>query len=356
MPMMSVTSSSSQPPLNGLIDGGSYELREQGGMTVPLFAFHTPDMAATEAVLKDMYVDLDVRFNQAGKLAYHLGVPDRQLQPAAIPIAEHDLPRVIAGAALLNTCVTVIVDDHGGSLSLDRFCLDLEHDWTRNYATGLREFQAGNLDAAVTPLQFLVDTESRAPAVHHLLGRCHRARGDLNAAVHHYLGAVRNACSSTGDRMLPAAAGPLSDMGVAFKKLGMSGKAAHCFLHSLHLRPNHPEALLTFVTLFPQTEALVCYGLGRVLAIGGHASLVDQVITGIAAARNLAVADLRAKVEGAAARVDLAAWPLARPDLAQYTTFHEGLERLGLHGTSNDPGASPLADTLPVARPWWKFW
>ena len=122
----------------------------------------------------------------------------------------------------------------------------------------------------------------------------------------------------------------LSDMGVAFKKLGMSGKAAHCFLHSLHLRPNHPEALLTFVTLFPQTEALVLYGLGRVLAIGGHGAQVEQVIAGIASARGLAPAALRDKVDGAATRVDLAHWPLARPDLAQYSTFHEGLERLAV--------------------------
>lgn len=355
MPMMSSAPIDPAAPLGGAIDGGSYELREQGGVTVPVFAFHAPDLARAEAVLKDMYVDLDVRFNQAGRLAYHLGVPDRQLTPAAIPVGEHDLPRVMAGAALLNTCITVVVDDHGGTLDLERFCSDLEHDWTRNYATGLREFQAGNLDAAVTPLQFLVDTESRAPAVHHLLGRCHRARGDLNAAVHHYLGAVRNACSTTDDRMLPIAAGVLSDMGVAFKKLGMSGKSAHCFLHSLHLRPNHPEALLTFVTLFPQTEALVLYGLGRVVAIGGHDSTVDQVVTSIAAARNRDAADLRSKVEGAAARVDLAVWPLARPDLAQYSTFHEGLERLGMHGQPGDPAASALADTLP-ARPWWKFW
>lgn len=343
-------------PVDGaLIDGGSYQLREHSGAAIPVFAFHTADLTRAQAVLKDMYVELDVRFNQAGRLAYHLGVPDRQLAPVAIPIDEHDLPRVIAGAALLNTCVTVIVDDHGGSHSLDRFCLDLEHDWTRNYATGLREFTAGNLDAAIAPLQFLVDTESRAPAVHHLLGRCHRARGDLNAAVHHYLGAVRNACGSGDDRMLPVAAGILSDMGVTFKKLGMSGKAAHCFLHSLHLRPNHPEALLTFVTLFPQTEALVLYGLGRVLAIGGHAAQVEQVIAGIASARGLAPAALRDKVDGAAARVDLAHWPLARPDLAQYSTFHEGLERLGMHGQPGDPSASALADTLP-ARPWWKFW
>ncbi len=342
-------------PVDGAIDGGSYELREQGGVTIPVFTFHAPDLARAEAVLKDMYVDLDVRFNQAGRLAYHLGVPDRQLAPVAIPIAEQDIPRVIAGAALLNTCVTVIIDGHGGIVDLERFYVDLEHDWTRNYATGLREFQAGNFAAAITPLQFLVDTESRAPAVHHLLGRCHRARGDLNAAVHHYLGAVRNACSTTGDRMLPTAAGVLSDMGVAFKRLGMNGKAAHCFLHSLHLRPNHPEALLTFVTLFPQTEALVLYGLGRALAIGGHEALIDQVVTGIASARGRDPTELRGKVDDAATRVDLAVWPLARPDLAQYSTFHAGLERLGMHGHANDPAVSALADTLP-ARPWWKFW
>lgn len=339
---------------DGVIDGGSYELREQGNLAIPVFAFHAPDLARAEAVLKDMYVDLDVRFNQAGRLAYHLGVPDRQLAPVAIPVDERDLIRVTAGAATLGTCVTLIVDGKGGSIPLDRFSVDLVHDWTRNYATGLREFSAGNLDAAVAPLQFLVDTSSRAPAVHHLLGRCHRARGDLNAAVHHYLGAVRHACSSVDDRMLPAAAGPLSDMGVALKKLGMTGKAAHCLLHSLHLRPNHPEALLTFVTLFPQTEALVLYGLGRVVAIGGREPLVDQVVASIVGASGRAPADLRRQVDDAAARVDLAVWPLARPDLAQYSTFHDGLDRLGTHPHPNSPPAA-TTDESP-ARPWWKFW
>ena len=96
-------------PVDGaLIDGGSYQLREHSGAAIPVFAFHTADLARTQAVLKDMYVELDVRFNQAGRLAYHLGVPDRQLAPVAIPIDEHDLPRIIAGAALLNTCVTVM--------------------------------------------------------------------------------------------------------------------------------------------------------------------------------------------------------------------------------------------------------
>ena len=62
-------------------------------------------------------------------------------------------------------------------------------------------------------------------------------------------------------------------MGVTYKKLGELGRAVHCFMHSLELRPNHPEALLSFFSLFPSEEKLVLFGAARVFAIGGRDAL-----------------------------------------------------------------------------------
>lgn len=352
------------PVMDGAIVGGSYTLRdsaeqrERGLGPVPVFSFHATDLERARALLRDMYVELDVRLDAGGRLAYVLGVPDRQLEPAAIAVDEREAPHIASAAARHGGVVTLVVDDHGGSVPLDRFSVDLAHDWTRNYARALQAFQADDLDVAIGALQFLVDTRSEVPAVHHLLGRCHRARGDLRTAIHHYLGAVHRACGRLGEHLLPAAAGPLTDLAFAFKRLGSTGKAAHCLLHALHLRPNHPEALLGFVTVFPQTDALVVHALARVVALGGREDMLTAAIAGITAARGGDPADLRRQAEDAALRVDLSTWPLARADLERYTSFHDGLQRLG---TSTIAGSAASSASLPVteehpARPWWKFW
>lgn len=348
------------PVMDGAIVGRGYSLREHAGVATPVFTFHAPDLERARALLRDMYVELDVHFDDTGQLAYHLGVPDRQLTPAAIAVEERDISRLAAAPGRPGPAVE-IHDDNGGSISLTHLGRELAHDWTRNYARAMQAFLADDLDAAIAPLQFLIDTRTEVPAVHHLLGRCHRARGDLQTAVHHYLGAVRRACASDDDRMLPAAAGPLADLGVAFKRLGMTGKAAHCLLHALHLRPNHPEALLSFVTLFPQADALVLHALARVIHLGGRDEMVDQAIDSITTAAGTDPLALRRAAHEAAPRVDLAVWPLTRGDLERYSTFHDGFDRLAVPAPATIPPTSgPIPDAIEAvgdeARPWWKFW
>lgn len=345
----------------GVIVGGSYELHTWGEHESPLFSFHTTDLARAASLVRDMFVELDVRFDRAGRLAYHLAVPDRLVEPTGIAVPPADLGHVASAADELRACPARIVDGRGGTINLDRFTEGLLHDWTGVYARALHDLLGGRPEQTIAALTPVVD-DSRVPAVHHLLGRAHRARGDLNAAVPHLLASVRHASSARGDKLLPAAAAALTDLGALFKKLGMTGKAAHCLLHALQLRPNHPDALLTFATLFPPTDALHIYALGRVLAIGSHHERVRECADDLSTAIGAATADILRRVEEAAARVDLAVWPLARPDLGQRSSFFEGLDRLGMHASGSAAaeatlGSSDASDSgARAARPWWKFW
>ncbi len=342
----------------GVIVGGSYEFHTWGEHESPVFSFLTTDLARAASLVRDMFVEFDVRLDRTGRLAYHLGVPDRQVEPAGIAVQPADLPHVAAAAADLRSCPARIVDGRGGVLGLDRFTEGLAHDWSGTYARALHDFHGGRPDQTVAALTEVAD-DSCVPAVHHLLGRAHKARGDLGAAVPHLLDGVRHASASSGDKLLPAAAGILTDLAIAFKKLGMTGKAAHCLLHALHLRPNQPDALLAFATLFPATDALHIYALARVLVIGPHHDRVRECADGLAQSTGTAVADIMRQVDEAAARVDLAVWPLARADLGRSPGFFAGLDRLGLHAS----GPAAAEDTLLTSdsgtrstRPWWKFW
>jgi hypothetical protein len=345
--------------VGGVIVGGSYEFHTWGEHESPVFSFLASDMSRAAALVRDMFVEFDVRLDRTGRLAYHLGVPDRQFEPTGIPVQPADLPRVAEATAALRTCPARIADGRGAVISLDRFTADLPHDWSGTYARALHDFQGGRPEQAIATLHpFALD--SHVPAVHHLLGRSLRARGDLGAAVPHLLEGVRHASASHGDKLLPAAAGILADLGTVFKKLGMTGKAAHCLLHALHLRPNHPGALLTFATLFPATDALHIYALGRVLAIGNQTERVRECAEGLAHTTSTPVAEILRQAEAAAVRVELATWPLARADLGLRRSFFEGLDRLGMrssgHSTAEDSLLATESDSGRAARPWWKFW
>jgi hypothetical protein len=342
----------------GVIVGGSYEFHTWGEHESPVFSFLAADLARAAGLIRDMVVEFDVRLDRTGRLAYHLGVPDREVEPAGIAVQPADLPHVEAAACVLRTCPARIVDGRGGVLTLDRFTEGLVHDWSGAYARALHDLHGGRPDQSIAILAPLAD-DSRVPAVHHLLGRAHKTRGDLGAAVPHLLDGVRHASAGSGDKLLPAAAAILTDLGIAFKKLGMTGKAAHCLLHALHLRPNQPDALLAFATLFPATDALHIYALARVLAIGPHHDRVRECADDLARATDAPIADILRQVDEAAARVDLATWPLARADLGRSRSFFEGLGRLGMHAS----GPASAEDTLLTsdsgtrsARPWWKFW
>jgi hypothetical protein len=342
----------------GVIVGGTYEFHTWGEHESPVFSFLAPDLARAAALVRDMFVELDVRFDRTGRLAYHLGVPDRQEGPTSIAVQPADLPRVAEAAVALHNCPARIVDGRGGAINLDRFTADLAHDWTGAYARALHDFHGGRPEQAIAVLTPVADG-SRVPFVHHLIGRSHRACGDHGAAVPHLLEGVRHASGSGGDKLLPAAAGILTDLGLTFKKLGMTGKAAHCLLHALHLRPNNPDALLTFATLFSATDALHIYALGRVLAIGHHRERVRECAEGLAHSLGGDVVAIVRQADEAAARVELSTWPLARPDLGRTRSFFEGLDRLGMQSS----GPSTAEDSLLThesgsrsARPWWKFW
>lgn len=343
----------------GVIVGGSYEFHTWGEHESPVFSFLASDLPRASALVRDMFVELDVRRGSTGIFSYCLSVPDRQVGPIDIPIRATDLPHVVAAADALRSCPARIVDGRGGVLPLDRFSEGLVHDWTGTHARALHEFSAGRLDHVVALLTPVADG-SRVPAVHHLLGRTHRARGDHGTAIPHLLEGVRHAGASQGDKLLPAAAGILTDLAVAFNKLGMAGKAAHCLLHALHLRPNHPEALLAFATMFPATGALHVYALGRVLAIdAAHHDRVRECAEALARSTGTAAPEILRHAVEAAARVELATWPLARPDLGLRRSFFEGLGRLGMQAADEHaPEDSLLAHpgSAESARPWWKFW
>lgn len=352
----------------GVIVGGSYEFHTWGEHESPVFSFQTADLPRAAALVRDMYIEFDVRLDRAGNLAYCLSVPDRGVEPAMIPVKPADVPHVADAALALRACPARLVDGRGGALGLDRFTEGLAHDWSGAYARALHDFYGGRPDQAIATLSAPALAAARVPAVHHLLGRSHRARGDLAAAVPHLLEGIRHAGAPHGDKLLPAAAGILADLAVVFKKLGMTGKAAHCLLHALRLRPNHPEALLAFATLFPATDALHVYALGRVVAIqsrgptghgDGHDLRVRECADGLSLATGTPVADILRQADEAAARVDLATWPLARPDLGLRTSFFAGLDRLGLGPTADPTEDSLLAGdsgSARTTRPWWKFW
>lgn len=342
----------------GVIVGGSYEFHTWGEHESPVFSFLATDLSRAHTLVRDMFVELDVRLDRSGRLAYHLGVPDRQFDPTGIAVTPTDVARVVASADVLRACPARIVDGRGGVINLDRYTEGLAHDWSGAYARAVHDLLGGRPDQAIADLA-QVHGDSRAPAVHHLLGRAHKARGDLSAAIPHLLASVRHASADHGDKLLPAAAGPLADLGVTFKKLGMTGKAAHCLLHALHLRPNHPGALLAFATLFPATDALHVYALGRVVAVGAHQDRVRECADDLAGATGVPVADILRQADDAAMRIDLATWPLARPDLGHSRTFFEGIDRLGLHAASETAAEDALLSSesgTRRTRPWWRFW
>ena len=140
-----------------------------------------------------------------------------------------------------------------------------------------------------------------------------------------YRAAVRE-CADCAGQLSPFAAGVLSDMGVAYKKLGDAGRAVHCFLHSLHLRPNHPEALLSFFSLVALDDSYVLLGASRVLALGGRDELVDEFLASYESFAHKSARSLRAEAQKLAQKVDLAHWPLRRPSFGKLTPFERGLE------------------------------
>ncbi len=355
-----------------LCTGGKQDWADAGGMELPVFVYVVKDLAATERLTRGHYVELDVRFNNAGTLAYHLAVPDIVGAPWAIPLDPAQVPRIDEAARILNICMTMILQPGQAPLKLTEFFEDLTHDWTGAYARGHRAFMAGDLAAAGAALAPLAaDQPDSVPAAHHLLGRCHRGRNDFAAAIEHYTRAARAATHTQG-HFLPRASSILSDMGVSYKKLGQEAKAAHCLAHSLQLRPNHPAALGTYFTLFGAWEAGFTYALTRIAAIGSEPGLFKQLAQATAGAIAQSPDDVLRRAEAEGRRIDLARSPLGPSAPIPADEFFAGLA--AAHGELLRPTLTPMAtrspddpgstrptssaddEDPPAKKPWWKLW
>jgi hypothetical protein len=99
----------------------------------------------------------------------------------------------------------------------------------------------------------------------------------------------------------------------------------HCLLHSLHLRANHPEALVTFITLFPKEPQLVTFGIARIMAIGGRDNLIQTVTKGYTQTAGINSQAFISEAQKISRQIDLAKWPLARKEFATFTSFYAGL-------------------------------
>jgi tetratricopeptide (TPR) repeat protein len=309
-----------------LFFGGGYSF-VAGEPELPCFYFGTRDLAQTARLLRGMYVDLSVREGEGGSLAYVLDVPDRQVRPWAIPLHAPDLPKLERAARLCDLCPTVIRDQEGLLLDLGDFAEGLEQDFSGRVARGLTALASGELGRAAELFAAVAaDRVDGAPAAHYLLGRCQRDLGELEQAETSFLQAIRNAADVGTGQLIPFAATPLSDLAVLHKHQGETARAVHCFLHSLALRPNQPEALLSFFSLVGSDEALVLYGAARVLAIGpGREGMVRDYLAGWAERSGTALEHLWTRAQALAPSVDLVQWPLGGEVFRSLGQFERGL-------------------------------
>jgi len=309
-----------------LYAGGGYTFCE-GDLDVPCFYFATRDLPRlSERFLKNTYLELSVRQDTRGGLAYCLDLPDRQVAPWAIPLRQEDLPRISRVAEAGRLIPTVIRSLDGVLLDLEGYVKGLELDWSGAVAQAQGHFMEGQVKDALRLVGELVSRRPQGlPAAHHLLGRCHRVLGELPRAIASYHSAAHAASDPATGEFIPYAAGPLSDMAVAYKQLGDVAKAVHCFMRSLHLRPNHPEALLSFFSLFPDDERLVLYGAARTLAVGGRDELVEQYLVNYSASSGKDLALLGALARQMVSEGDLGHWPFASPEFRKVESFERGL-------------------------------
>ncbi|MGC4120930.1 MAG: tetratricopeptide repeat protein [Myxococcales bacterium] len=303
-----------------LLTGGECEWP---GRRPARFTFRVSDFDRVQQLLENMFVELTVRPMRGGGMAFCLDVPDRDLGTWSIPIKEGDRIKLARGAG---ECTARIVNERATkALDLAPFCEGLRHDWSGKVAAAFADLACGKAREAAAALEPVAAMDDAVPAAHHLLGRCHRALGRLTEAVECYRNAVRASADESG-KLQPWAAAPLSDMGVAYKRQGDAARAIHCFLHSLHLRPNHPEALLSFFSLMAVEEGYVLFGAARVLAMACQEELVDEFLDSYATVSGREIATLRAEALKLSEKVDLAKWPLQRAAFEKLSAFERGLD------------------------------
>ena len=316
-----------------LFAGGSYRFLEGDdfpGQEVPCFLFQARAFDPVAAQLRGMYVQLAVRRSRDGRLAYCLDLPDRGVRPWAIPLHPADLPRLARSTRHVRGCPTLIATPEGQSIDLQEYASDLEQDWSGEVASALVAFEGGRREEALQRLRPLA-LKGRVPEAALLYGRCLRERGELREALDWFHAAVEASRRPAGDRLIPFAATPLAEMGVAFKRLGLVDKATHCLLFALQLRPNNPEALLTFSSLFAGDDPLVLMGPARVLALGGREELVASFLGAYAQSRGVDAGPLLARARRMSRSVDLARWPFSSPRFESFAALERGLEGLFAH-------------------------
>lgn len=325
-----------------LYSGGSYTFKDQ----LPVFNFRAADWQAALALFKGMYVELQVRNDAKGQLAYALSVPDRGIPPWSIPIDPDHRAMLSQGAKEFGHVATYVQCPGPKTIDLSEFSADVEHDWSGRYGRASDLLAAKKLDEAeAIAVELADDCHDRLPIAHHLMGRCHRAQNRLPEAIACYRTALGMLKKKREKTFLPSAAGVLSDMGVAYKRSGDAARAACCLTWALSLRPNYPEALATFVTLFKENDALVAQACARMAALGRD-KLAEQIATGYAAEYKKDGARLLAIAKHAAKDLDLAKWPLAlkKEDLSPEKFL------AALDAASGEP-ASPVLEMLPEPPP-----
>ena len=291
-----------------------------------------------------MFVDLQVRCDAKGDLAYVLGVPDRGVPPWSIAIDPDERRRLSEVAREVG--VVAYVQCPAGTIDLNQFAEDVEHDWSGRWSKAGDLITAGKIDEAETLLnELLADSPNRLPIARHALGRCHRAKNRLPEAIACFREAAAMVRRRRDKAFLPSAAGILSDLGVAYKRSGDYARAACCLTWALSLRPNHCEALATFATLFGESDALFVNVCARILAIGGRDKLAEQLAGGYAGEYKKDAAKLLELARWAAKDLDLARWPLAlaKEELTPEKFF------AALDAAAGEPKAPVLA--MPVLPP-----
>jgi hypothetical protein len=305
-------------PFNELFASGECELVKGAR---PRFTFHVRDLGRVQQLLRGMFVELTVRTGPRGALAFCLDVPDRNLGPWAIPVREAVRLKLARGKG---DCQARIEGDGGELVYLSSFCDGLVHDWSGKSAQAFDRLASGDPETARELLVTVAARPAPPPSAHHLLGRCLRALGHTEEAIASYRAAVRASCDGEG-RLAPWAAGPLSDMGVAYKRKGDPARAVHCLLHALHLRPNQPETLLSFFSLMALDESYVLFGAARVLALQVDGELVDEFLESYSGFSGRDARQLRAEAQRLAAKIDLLEWPFRRPGFGKLASFERGL-------------------------------
>jgi tetratricopeptide (TPR) repeat protein len=300
---------------------GECDWPRRRGRALPRFTFRVHDLAQVQRLFAGMFVELAVRPTMDGGLAFCLDVPDRELGTWSIALHEGDRAKLARGDG--ECTARIIAAGSSEAIDLAPFASGLRYDFSGKEAAAFALLAQGNAKAARSALEPLATRQDACATTHHLLGRCHRALGKLEQAVTCYGEAVR--ASAAEGLLHPWAAGPLSDMGVAYKKLADPARAVHCFLHSLHLRPNHPEALLSFFSLIAIDDAYVLFGVARVLAIGGRDDLADEFLAGYCVSAGREPGELRRKAEKMAAKIDLGEWPFRRAGFGRLDAFERGL-------------------------------